>query len=95
MRKLIILLALLYSNTIFAQEKIFQLNKPMNCSSAQALMEYLFKEHGEVPVWVGKESTTGSYISIVMNKEKGTWTVIQYDVATGCVLGSGESGSPI
>jgi hypothetical protein len=93
MKKLLILLFFVFP--AFGQEKIFQLNKPMNCSSAQGLMEYLFKQHGEVPVWVGKESTSGSYISIVMNKEKGTWTVIQYDSATGCVLGAGEQGSPI
>ena len=93
MKKLLLLLML--ATPVFAQEQVFQLNKPMNCSSAQGLMEYLFKQHGEIPVWVGKESTSGSYISIVMNKEKGTWTVIQYDAATGCVLGAGDKGSPI
>jgi|LauGreDrversion2_2_1035103.scaffolds.fasta_scaffold07509_5 hypothetical protein len=95
MRKIIITLTLLLSTTTFAQEKIFQLNKPMNCSSAQSLMEYLFKQLGEVPVWVGKESASGSYISIVMNKEKGTWTLIQYDAVTGCVLGAGQSDGTI
>jgi len=38
---------------------------------------------------VAKDAKTSSFISIVMNKEKGTWTVIQYDSATACVLAAG------
>lgn len=89
MRKLIILLALLYSNTIFAQERTYELSRTMRCASTQGIVEFLFKEHGEVPIWVAKDAKTSSFISIVMNKEKGTWTVIQYDSATACVLAAG------
>ena len=43
----------------------------------------------------GKEANTGTYISLFKNEFTGSWTMIQYDTRTGCVLGAGELGTPI
>jgi hypothetical protein len=52
-------------------------------------------EYGEKIVWVGKDVNNGTYVSLYKNETTGTWTMIQYDNRTGCVLSAGELGTPI
>jgi len=96
MKKLIIALVMcmavpLYSQTI----ELFEVNKPIRCSEIEKLINHLAQAYGEKPSWVGKEANTGTYISLFKNEFTGTWTMIQYDARTGCVLGAGELGTPI
>ena len=91
MRKMIVLFMLLIISTIHAQE-ILNLVKPMKCSNAEFVMNEFSQKWGEMPIWVGKTGT-GTYITLLVNKEKKTWTVIEYDSAVACVLGAGEGGS--
>ena len=51
--------------------------------------------YGEKVVWVGKDRNNGTYVSLYKNEATGTWTMIQYDTRTGCVLSAGELGTPI
>jgi hypothetical protein len=96
MKRIIIALFMCISTTVFSQSiELFELTRTMKCSPVEKLMTYLAAEYGEKPAWVGKEGNTGTYISIFKNELTGTWTMIQYDSRTGCVLGSGESGTPI
>ena len=46
----------------------------------------------ERPLWVG-QTVTGTHITLLVNKEKRTWTMIEYDAALACVLGAGEISS--
>jgi hypothetical protein len=41
---------------------------------------------------VGK-TTNGTHVTLMVNKEKGTWTMVEYDAAIACVLGAGETSS--
>ena len=96
MKKLIIALFVcmavpLYSQTI----ELFELSKPMRCSAVEKLMSHLAEAYGEKVAWIGKEGNTGTYIALYKNEITGTWTMIQYDTRTGCVLGAGELGTPI
>ena len=96
MKKIIIALFMcmaipLYSQTI----DLFELNKPMRCTEVQKLINHLAEAYGEKITWVGKEGNTGTYIALYKNDSTGTWTMIQYDTRTGCVLGAGELGTPI
>ena len=52
-------------------------------------------EYGEKMVWVGKTTQYESFIALYKNIEKGTWTMVQYDGRLACVIGSGETGTPI
>ena len=90
MKKLLTLLLFfcLHSN---AQELV-ELQKPLKCSNADFVMSHFAKEYGELPVWVGK-TDTNSHITLLANKEKKTWTVVEYTDTTACVLGSGNVGS--
>jgi len=89
--KKILALSLLFCLTGNAQELI-RLQKPLQCSNAEFVMSHFAKEYGEMPVWVGK-TDTNSHITLLANKEKKTWTVVEYTDTTACVLGSGNGGS--
>ena len=78
----------LISSIAHAQE-IVDLQKSLKCSDAQVVMNYFVDTHKETPVWVGK-SVHNTHITLLVNKETRSWTVIEYDTRIACVLGAGE-----
>ena len=100
MRKMtaVALLFCLFSTISNAQQelpKVFELTKPMQCTRTATLFMILERDFQQRQLWVGKDSKTSSYISLWINNILGTWTMIQYDGMTGCILGSGEQASAI
>ena len=96
MNKTIIALFLCISTTVSAQTiQLFELTRQMRCAPVEALISHLMVEYGEKVVWVGKDRNNGTYVSLYKNESTGTWTMIQYDNRTGCVLSAGELGTPI
>jgi hypothetical protein len=87
------LLLLLFVTPVFAQQQI-EMTKMLKCSNAEYVFQLFKDDFGETPVWVGKDKSTDSYITLLKNKEKGTWTLVQYDSHIACVLGAGEQGTP-
>ena len=81
----------LTSSIAHAQE-IIDLQKPLKCSDAQVVMNYFVDTHKETPVWVGK-SVHNTHITLLMNRETRSWTMIEYDSRLACVLGAGEDRS--
>lgn len=84
----------LASSIANAQEQI-ELTKVMKCGKAQWVFNHFKDAYGETPTWVGKDSATGSYLTLLVNKQKRTWTMVQYDSGIACVLGAGEQQSEI
>ena len=78
----------LISSIAHAQE-IIDLQKSLKCSDAQVVMNYFVDTHKETPVWVGK-SVHNTHITLLMNRETRSWTMIEYDTRIACVLGAGE-----
>ena len=78
----------LISSIAHAQE-IIDLTKPMKCSDASSVMNYFVDTHKETPIWVGK-SVHNTHITLLMNRETRSWTMIEYDTRIACVLGAGE-----
>lgn len=89
--KLMAFLFCLISPIANAQE-IIDLNKPMKCSKAEQVMNYFVQGFNENPIWVGK-TTNGTHITLLVNKEKNTWTMVEYDAVLACVLGAGDAQS--
>jgi len=89
-RKLVFLIAL-FSSMLYAQE-VIHLTKEMKCSNADFIMSEFTLKYGESPIWVGK-TDRGTHITLLVNKTKKTWTVVEYDARLACVLGVGEGGS--
>jgi hypothetical protein len=85
------LLFCLISSIAHAQQ-IIDLQKPLKCSDASSVMNYFKDTFDEKPLWVGK-TTTGTHITLLVNKEKRSWTMVEYDAAIACVLGAGETSS--
>jgi hypothetical protein len=96
MKKTIIALFLCISTTVSAQTlQLFELTRQMRCAPVEALIAHLMDAYGEKVVWVGKDRNNGTHVSLYKNEATGTWTMIQYDTRTGCVLSAGELGTPI
>ena len=73
-------------------QNIIDLNKPMKCSEVENVMNYFSGTHNEKPVWVGK-TVHNTHITLLMNKETRSWTMVEYDSRLGCVLGAGDEKS--
>lgn len=79
-------------STIANAQEIIDLNKPMKCSKAEQVMSYFTDNYKEAPLWVGK-TVNGTHITLLVNRETRTWTMIEYDAVLACVLGAGETSS--
>jgi hypothetical protein len=91
MRKLLFAFALLISGATGAQE-VIRLVKQLKCSDAQFVMNEFTQNYGESPVWVGK-TDHNTHVTLLVNKDKKTWTMLEYDAKIACVLAVGEGGS--
>ena len=92
MQKLIMAFLFCLISSIAHAQEIVDLNKAMKCSEPQKVMNYFVDMHKETPVWVGK-TVHNSHITLLMNRETRSWTMIEYDDRLACVLGAGEDKS--
>ena len=93
MRTLYVAFLFCLASSIANAQEIIELTKPVKCGKAEWVMNHFAQEYGEMPLWVGKDKTTGSHITLLVNKETKTWTLTQYDSGMACVLGAGDAGS--
>jgi hypothetical protein len=89
MRKIVMAFLFCLTSSIANAQEIIDLTKPMKCSDAQSVMNYFVDIHKEKPIWVGK-SVHNTHITLMMNKQTRSWTMIEYDTKIACVLGAGE-----
>ena len=92
MRTLLVAFLFCLASSIANAQEVIDLNKPMKCGDAEYVMTHFSTEYGEKPLWVGRD-LSGSHITLLVNKEKKTWTLIQYDSKLACVLGAGQASS--
>ena len=92
MRTLLVAFLFCLTSSIANAQEVIELSKPMKCGDAEYVMTHFVNNYGEKPLWVGKD-ISGSHITLLVNKEKNTWTLIQYDSKLACVLGAGQSSS--
>jgi hypothetical protein len=78
-----------------AQAEIVTKQKPVECiSNPQKLMQGLVtSDYKETPVWFGHEPDTGSNYVLFTNTQTKTWTLVQFDQNTACVLGAGTTST--
>ena len=92
MYKLVMASLFCLASSIANAQEIIDLTKPLKCSDAQTVINYFVNTHKESPVWVGK-SVHNTHITLMMNRETRSWTMIEYDDKLACVLGAGEEKS--
>ena len=75
-----------------AQEEVFTINVPLRCGKADQILNFFAQQYQEKPIWVGK-SLRNTHVTLLVNKEKNTWTLVEYDAGLACILGGGQAGS--
>jgi hypothetical protein len=80
------------TSSIANAQEVIELTKGMKCSKAEFIMNYFATEHKELPIWVGK-TAFNTHITLLVNKEKRSWTMVEYDGNIACVIGVGETSS--
>ena len=80
------------AGSIAHAQEVIDLSKSMKCGKAEFVMNHFAQEYGEMPLWVGK-TVNGTHITLLANKEKRSWTLVEYDGNIACVLGAGETSS--
>ena len=81
--------------TVFAGNTLAQTAptaKQVICYELSAVVKILREDYNETVKWQGENSMTeGSKIALAENTETGTWTIIEYDNRTACILGMGQN----
>jgi hypothetical protein len=80
------------TSSIANAQEVIELTKGMKCSNAEFVMNHFVEEYKEKPIWVGK-TAFNTHITLLVNKENRTWTMIEYDARLACVIGAGETSS--
>jgi len=98
MKKLIVLIVVAsmiasYISNALAQSSAVKINKTVVCDDTKTLLDTLLNEYNESPVWAGTDEK--SKYGLLINQETGTWTMIQFDKNTTCILGVGENSRAI
>jgi hypothetical protein len=90
MKKLITAIsATLLTTVALAQSTSFKIEKTLVCDDTKKIVNELMNgDYKEMPVWGGSEEKTK--FMLLVNKESGTWTLIQFTPGVGCVLGVGD-----
>jgi hypothetical protein len=68
----------------------FDFEKPVKCAKTVELLEYFESQYGETVKWLAKDGSSDSYFAVLMNDNKLTWTIMQFDTEVACVLGTGK-----
>jgi hypothetical protein len=98
MRKTAMAFLFCLAGSIVHAQEMLELNKPLKCGKAEWVLNYFKESYGETPKWVGQDNSSPSYttyIVLLSNQEKRTWTLVQYDANLACVLGAGQSASEV
>ncbi len=90
MRTLLIAALLLMSGLASARQ--FQFEKTIICDDTRTVFEYFQNgKYQEKPVWTARDVVEPAVRHVMMlNKQTGTWTLIQFDEQYACVLAAGE-----
>ena len=63
--------------------------KTVICDKTQNVLDVIMNgRFKETPIWGGEDET--SRYGLLVNRETGTWTIIQFNKDAACVLGTGD-----
>jgi hypothetical protein len=92
MKNISVALLFCLTSCIAHAQQIVDMQKQIKCSDAQTVMNHFSINYQETLLWVGK-TDTGTHITLLVNQETRSWTMIEYDSNMACVLGAGETSS--
>jgi hypothetical protein len=90
MKKLLAILAIIPLLTSAQSSGPVAIEKTVICDKTQNVLDVIINgRYQENPVWGGVDDD--SRYGLLVNRETGTWTIIQFNKETACVLGTGKS----
>lgn len=97
MKNLVAACILCLSSTLVSAEESnwFNNTKPVLCGNLNEVITTLLKKYQEYPIFLGEDGSNDSRYSLFVNKESGSWTIIQFTKNIACVLGMGNSGKTV
>jgi hypothetical protein len=72
-----------------AHAQLSEYERRFTCGKTQFVISALTRNAQEKPIWSGTDPQSGTETMILQNTQTLTWTVVQYDQTTACVLQSG------
>ena len=72
-----------------AHAQLSEYERRFTCGKTQFVISILTQNAQEKPIWAGADPQSGTQTMILQNTRTLTWTVVQYDQTTACVLHSG------
>lgn len=74
----------------------FEVKKTLICDKTATILNGLQNgQYKESPSWAGMASREDSSYVIMSNESTGTWTIVQFNAETACILGEGKNGQAI
>jgi hypothetical protein len=67
--------------------------KTVLCDNITAVFQTIIGEYKEQPVWHGISPGTDTELTLTVNPQTGSWTVIEYKDSRACVIAIGERSS--
>ena len=87
MKKIILLLLLAVSTIACSKET----NKPVICLDTKEMFDAIFEEYRETILMVFDQDSFPSKIVLTVNPATKTWSLVEYNLETACLLGSGTN----
>lgn len=73
-----------------AMAEPFQSQKPLLCATVDEVFSALQEKYEEKPVMISNDVKSDTQYALMMNYKKDTWTMVQYNNETACILGAGN-----
>ena len=93
MRLISILLLTLLCITVSAEPR--QLHKPVTCDAKDRVFAVIRDTFRETPQWWGKSPESGTDLVLTVNLSTGSWSLIEFNADTACVLSVGEKSTSL
>ncbi len=88
--RLALALALVVTQFTAAQaQEIIDRTKQIKCSARDTVFSYFRDRHGETAMWSGF-TVHDTQLTLIINKETRSWTMIEHTPEIACVLSAGE-----
>lgn len=80
------------ASTIANAQDVKERQKTVICANLPRVISIITKEPiSEVPIWSGQDGDKKTSYVIFQNAKTGSFTLIQFDDKTACILGEGNS----
>ena len=68
-----------------------RIEKTVVCDKTATVFAALEEKFQEMPVWGGNNSRSNANYALMLNPETKTWTLVQFNTETACILGMGNN----